>query len=75
MPDRVKRQAFVMIRLNEPRYKPDAPKDDIIIPIRIGNFTRKQLEAMTMTELDALASTHPKYSKATEVLGVYVRKG
>ena len=75
MPDRVKRQAFVMIRLDEPRYKPGVKDQDIIIPIRLGSFTRKQLERMTMAELDAIASTHPKYSKATEILGVFVRRG
>jgi hypothetical protein len=75
MPARVKRQAFVMIRLNEPDYDPKNRDNDIIIPIRIGNFTRKQLERMTEARMRSLAGSHPKFSDATEILGVFVRKG
>jgi len=65
----------VMIRIDEPSYRLGEDETDVIIPIRLGNFTRKQLQSMTEDDLESIAATHPKWKGKVETLGVYVRKG
>ena len=72
--------AFLMLRIDEPAYKEEEFETGVIIPIRLGLFTRRQMEAMTNEEIEVLASDHPSWDKRFKddddggILGVYFRK-
>lgn len=70
----ISRQTFVLVRIDEPTYLEVEGDPNVIIPMRIGNSTRKQLLKMDRKDFEREISFHEKSNKVTEFLGVYVRK-
>lgn len=64
---------YVLVELADTSYKTESGKN-LIVPLRLGQFTRKEIKSMSRDDVEETASAWHQWEQVTFVHGVYARR-